>query len=337
MRVCVCGAQSVFMRGGAELLHENLVEALRRAGHEAELVHIPTDWSRPNLMASAFAWRLLAIPADVVIATNFPSYFVRHRRKVVWLTHQHRAAYDALSQPWSDFGDDDVALEQHREVVEWDSRVLSEARRLFTISQRVAERLRHYNGLDAEVLYHPPPLWDELHGAVSGQYVFCATRLEANKRPDLMIEAMAHVRSHTRMVIAGNGSMLERLDQRIRELGLQSRVSLLGFVDDARVVDLFAKARGVVYVPHDEDYGYVTLQAFYARKPVVTTDDSGGVLEWVRDGVTGFVAAPNPAALGQAIDRLAASPQQGAELGEAGSRSVADLDWAQVVDTLLSA
>lgn len=337
MRVCVCGAQSLFMRGGAELLHENLVEALRRAGHEVELIRIPTDWSRPKLLASAFAWRLLSVPADVVIATNFPSYFVRHQRKVVWLTHQHRAAYDAIHQPWSDFGDDDVAMEQHREVVEWDSRVLSESRRLFTISQRVAERLRRYNGLDAEVLYHPPPLWDVLHGATSGKYIFSATRLEANKRPDLMIEAMAHVRSDICLVVAGSGSMRDRLDERIRALRLQDRVSMLGFVDDAQVVDLFAKARGIVYVPHDEDYGYVTLQAFYARKPVVTTDDSGGVLEWVRDGVTGFIAAPNPASLGQAIDRLAASPQQGIELGEAGARSVADLDWAHVVDTLLTA
>lgn len=335
MRICVCGAQSLFATGGAEQHHDNLVAALRAAGHETELVRLPVGWARDRLLSSAFAWRLLTVDADLVIATNFPSYFVRHPRKVVWLFHQHRAAYDALGQDWSDFGTDDHSLAVHRELVEWDTRVLTEATHRFATSFRVADRLRRFNGLSADVLYHPPPLAAALHAGVFGDYLFCATRLEANKRPGLMVEAMAHVRPDLRLVIAGRGSLEPTLRARIRQLHLEERVTLLGFVDDARMVDLYAGARAVVYVPSDEDYGYVTLQGFAAGKPVVTASDSGGVLEWVREGVTGAVAEPEPLSLAQAIDRIAHDVDRAAEMGDAGRQAVSSLSWPSVVASLL--
>ena len=115
------------------------------------------------------------------------------------------------------------------------------------------------------------------------------------------------------------------------------RLDLLGFVDDDALVDRFAGALGVVYAPFDEDYGYVTLQAFLAGKPVITTSDSGGVLEWVEDGVTGFVCEPDPRAIADAIDRLAADPVAAAAMGEAGRSRAAGLGWGDVVDRLLAA
>lgn len=336
VRICVCGAQSLYMSGGAELLHANLVDALREAGHEVELVRLPVAWSSDNLLKSAFAWRLLTLDADLVIATNFPSYFVRHPRKVVWLVHQHRAAYDALGQPWSDLGTDDASLGVHRELVDWDSRVLAEAHGLYATSFRVAERLRRFNGLSARVVYHPPPLSGRLHSGRPGDYVFCATRLEANKRPDLLVSAMAHVRSDVRLSIAGHGSLWSQLAEQVRRLKLESRVTLLGFVDDATIVDLYAHARAVVYVPSDEDYGYVPLQAFSSSKPVVSSNDLGGVLEWVRDGETGIVVDPDPQEIAQAIDRLVVDDGWAASLGRRGADVVATLSWRAVVDSLLA-
>jgi glycosyltransferase involved in cell wall biosynthesis len=323
------------MSGGAELHQENLARALRAAGHQTEVVRLPVWWSRDHLLQSAFAWRLLTLDTDMVIATNFPSYFVRHPRKVVWLFHQHRAAYDALGQPWSDFGMDDRSLSIHRELVEWDSRVLSEASHLFATSFRVADRLRRFNGLTADVLYHPPPLAEVLHSAAGGDYIFCATRLEANKRPDLMVRAMAHVRSSVRLLIAGRGSMKRELQAHIRRLGLEGRVRLLGFVEDAEIVRLYAGARAVLYVPIDEDYGYVPLQAFYAGKAVITTNDSGGVLEWVKGDLTGVVAEPTPEAVARAIDRVVEDVSWSDGLGRAGVEAVASLSWPTVVKTLM--
>lgn len=335
MDICVCGAQAPFLRGGAELHMDNLVAAFRAAGHRAELVRLPVAWEQERLFDSALAWRMVPVDADLVVATNFPSYFVRHPRKVVWLFHQHRGAYDAADSPWSGFGLDDESLETQRLLSDWDTRALEEAERLYSTSATVADRLARYNGLVATPLAHPPPLHDRLRPGPSGNQVFLPTRLAANKRPELLVEALAFARSGTGAVIAGEGPLRAELEASARRLGVGDRLALAGFVTDDELIDHYANALAVVYAPFDEDYGYVTLQAFLAGKPVICAKDSGGVLEWVEDGVTGIVTDGSAEAIGAAIDRLAADRALAARMGEEGRRRVAGLAWAPVVDTLI--
>jgi glycosyltransferase involved in cell wall biosynthesis len=335
MDIAVCGAQVPFTRGGAELHMENLCAALAAAGHRSELVRLPTAWDKDRVFDSALAWRMVPMDVDLVIATNFPSYFVRHPNKVVWLFHQHRGFYDGADASWSDVGYDDASLEAQRLMAEWDAAALEEARHVFSTSGNVAARLARYCGLTAEPLYHPPPLHDRLHPGAFGDYVFCATRLERNKRPDLMAGALCHLRSDVRVSIAGTGSMRDELVALAGDRA--ARLDLAGFVDDDDLVERYAGALGVVYVPYDEDYGYVTLQAFLAGKPVVTTTDAGGVLEWVEDGVTGFVVDPTPEAVADAVDRLAADPEAARAMGEKGRARAAGLQWDEVVRRLLAA
>ncbi len=335
MDVVVCGAQKPFVRGGAELHQENLVAQIAAAGHRAELVRLPVAWEKDRLFDAPLAWRMVPVDADIVIATNFPSYFVRHPRKVVWLFHQHRGAYDAADASWSDFGLDDDALETQRLLAEWDNRALEEAERLYTTSGVVAARLRRFNGLEGTPLHHPPPLHDRLRPGPFGDYVFCATRLEANKRPNLLVDGLLHARPEVRSVIAGRGELLGELEAGVRRGDLADRVELRGFVSDQELVDLYAGALAVVYAPSDEDYGYVTLQAFRAGKPVITAKDSGGVLEWVTDGVTGLVTDGSPEGIGAAIDRLAGDPALAERMGAAGLERVKDLSWDPVVRELL--
>jgi glycosyltransferase involved in cell wall biosynthesis len=336
MNIVVCGAQVPFMRGGAELGMENLVQALAAAGHRSELVRLPVAWERTRIFDAALAWRMVPIDADLVIATNFPSYFVRHDRKVVWLWHQHRGAYDAAEQSWSDFTLDDEALEAQRLLMEWDNRALEEATRLFTISQKVAQRLARYNGLEGQAIYHPPPLHDRLHPGEFANYVFCATRLEANKRPELVVRAAEHITSSVRVRVAGAGTLHDSLAAEAVAGRGRDTVEMLGFVDDDDLVGLFADALAVVYTPIEEDYGYVTLQAFLAGKPVITAQDSGGVLEWVQDGTTGLVTDGTPEGIAAAIDKLAVDPEFARALGDAGRSRALELGWDKVVATLLA-
>lgn len=337
MNIAVCGAQMPFARGGAELHMDNLVVALAKAGHRCDLVRLPVAWERQRLFDAALAWRLVPLDADLVIATNFPSYFVRHPNKVVWLFHQHRGAYDAADASWSDFALDDDSLETQRLLADWDARALEEARAIFATSGVVADRLARFNGLSATPLYHPPPLHDRLHPGPAGDYVFSAMRLEGNKRPGLLVEALGQVRSQTRLVLAGTGTLGSELAAMAGRLGVADRLELAGFVDDEDLVERYAGALAVLYAPFDEDYGYVTLQAFLAAKPVVTAKDSGGVLEWVEDGVTGLVTDGSPGAIAEAVDRLAADPAWARRMGEAGRERVAALAWSAVVEQLLAA
>jgi glycosyltransferase involved in cell wall biosynthesis len=333
--VLVCGAQMPFTSGGAELHHENLMAALQAEGHRAELVRLPVAWEKGRIFDAALAWRMIPVDADAVIATNFPSYYVRHPRKIVWLFHQHRAAYELANEDWSDIGRDDVSLEVQRMLAEWDSRVLEEAERLFATSRTVADRAARFNGMQATPLYHPPPLADKLHGGDFGDYVFCPTRLERNKRPERTVDAAIHSKLGVRAVIAGRGSLQQVLIERAQKAGTAHRIRLSGFVSDDELVELYAESLAVVYAPHDEDYGYVTLQAFLAGKPVITSRDAGGVLEFVEDGVTGIVTDGSPESFGAAVDRLAEDKELARKMGEAGRVRIKDWTWSDVVRKLL--
>ncbi len=337
MDVLVCTTQIPFMRGGLELMVDNLVGALEAAGHRAEAVAVPAAWDRGHLLDAALAWRMLPLSADLVIPVNFPAYFARHPNKVLWLAHQHRAAYDGLGQSWSDFGTDDDSLADQRQLIDWDNRVLAEAGRRYTISGVVADRLRRFNGIDATPLYQPPPNAELLtpRAGGTGSHVLCPTRLEANKRPGLFLEGIAAMRTEVPAVLAGRGSLHDELAADADRLGIAGRVDMPGFVPDADLIDLYRDAIAVVYAPYDEDYGFVTLEAFLAGVPVVTTLDSGGVLEWVEHEVTGLVTDGTPEGIGAALDRLVADPSLAAALGAAGRDRVKDLGWDHVVATLL--
>ena len=215
-------------------------------------------------------------------------------------------------------------------------RNLGESKRLFANARNTAERLARYNGLTAEPLYHPPPLAGKLTAGPAGDYVLSVGRLEANKRVDLIIAALAHADRRVRLVIVGEGPLRPQLEEKAAAAGVADRVTFTGGVDERQLVALYAGASAVVFPPYDEDYGYVTLEAFLARKPVVTTTDAGGPLEFVTDGVTGLVTDPTAEALGAAIARLAADARLAQSLGEAGYERARLITWDGVVDRLMA-
>jgi glycosyltransferase involved in cell wall biosynthesis len=340
--VIVCEAQVPFVSGGAEFHVRELLRHLRLHGHTAELVSVPFRWNpKPEIFAHAAAWRLIDLsecnnrPVDLVIATRFPTYFVRHPNKVAWLIHQYRAAYELAGTPYSDFAhvEDDVAV--RAELIRLDTAMLSECARRYANAGNTAARAGRYNGVSFEALYHPPRLADRLHAGPAGNYVLGVSRLESVKRLDLVIRAMAHAPASLSLQVAGTGSQRAALEALAASLGLGSRVRLLGEVSDDAIIDLYAGALGVIFPPYDEDFGYVTLEAFLSQKPVVTTTDAGGPTEFVEDGVNGWVVPPEPAAIGEAIARLDADRSRARRLGEAGCERARQITWTGVIETLV--
>lgn len=343
-RIVICAAQIPFIRGGAEVLYESLRDELLRRGHRAEIVSLPFNWSsRLNIIQSALAWRMVDLtsaagePIDLVIATRFPSYLVRHPRKVVWLIHQFRQIYDLKGTRFSDFGDRAEDPGTEAMLRQFDQRALGEARARFSISRNTADRLARFNRLEAEPLYPPPALAGRYRSGDYGDYLFTVGRLDPMKRFDLLLRAVAAAKSPLRCVIAGEGPDRERLLELAHELGLDGRVELPGRISDERLLELYSGALAVFYAPFDEDYGYVTVEAFQSRRPVLTTSDSGGVLEFVSDGVNGFVSPPGAhRELGARIDRLAGDRALARRLGTAGAEKVAEIHWDGVVERLLA-
>jgi glycosyltransferase involved in cell wall biosynthesis len=344
LRILILEAQVPFVHGGAEILVRELASALHLHGHHAQVVSVPfTDSPKEEIVAGAEAWRLLDVsyagggPIDLVIATKFPTYFARHRRKVLWLVHQHRAAYELAGTRFSDFSHTprDVAL--RRRLIAADTRILRECVGHFTIARTVSERMLKYNGIASEALYNPPKLAGRLHHGPYGDYVLTVTRLEHVKRVDLAIDTFLNTSSAMRLLIAGDGSIRHELAEYIERHGLSDRVTLLGRVDDDRLVELYAGCRAVLFAPYEEDYGYVTLEAFLSRKPVITARDSGGTLEFVVNGVNGYVCDPTPDALAAAVDRIGTDAALAASLGERGHAVAAHITWDSVVERLTTA
>ena len=340
--ILVCEAQVPFVHGGAEILVRELVRELRARGHRAELVSVPFKWyPKTEILPHSAAWRLLDLsesngsPVDLVIATKFPTYFVRHPHKVTWLVHQYRAAYELCGTPYSDFlhNESDVGLRDT--LMRLDTEMLLECERLYSIARTTAARLEKFNGLQAPALYHPPRLAPRLKAGEYGNYVLSVGRIESVKRVDLIVRAMARTDASLRLVVAGEGTQRENVERVAHQSGVHDRVTFLGRADDDQLIELYAGALAVVYPPYDEDFGYVTLEAFLARKPVITCIDSGGPNEFVVDGINGLVCEPSAEALADAMNQLATDRRRAATLGDAGYSVAAAITWDGVIERLV--
>jgi glycosyltransferase involved in cell wall biosynthesis len=340
-RIVIAATQVPFERGGAEWHSAALLRSLRARGFAVEIVQLPFAWNpRSEVLRSALAWRFLdltrssGVAIDLLIATRFPSYVTSHPNKVVWLFHQFRQAYDLHDAGIDGFPSTPEGDELRRNVVKLDTRSLTECRRIYTTSLNNAGRLRRYNGLEAKVLRLPLLEPGSYRAEAYEDFVLSVGRLDSLKRTDLLIRAARFLASTSRVVVVGEGPLRADLERLAASLGVASRVEFRGYVEDHVVKDLYARAGAVFYAPYDEDYGLVTLEAFRSRKPVVTTRDSGGPLEFVADGETGFVTEPDPPAIGAGLARLLASPADARRLGENGFEAVRHIDWDPVVEAL---
>jgi glycosyltransferase involved in cell wall biosynthesis len=341
--VLVCEAQVPFVHGGAEVHVRQLVRELRSRGFEAELVSVPFKWyPKEEILPHAAAWRLLDLsesngrPVDLVIASKFPSYFVRHPNKVAWLIHQYRAAYELCGTEYSDFAHTEIDVGLRDTLMRLDTEMLGECRAIFANARNTASRLAKFNGLQAEPLYHPPQLAPRLTAGPYGDYVLSVGRIESVKRVDLAVRAMRHGPAGLRLVVAGDGTQRGNVERAAADAGVANRVTFLGTVGDEDLLGLYAGALAVVYPPFDEDFGYVTLEAFLAHKPVVTCTDSGGPNEFVIDGVNGLVCAPDEAEIGAAFARLDADRPLAERLGDAGCDVARTITWDGVIEKLVS-
>jgi glycosyltransferase involved in cell wall biosynthesis len=348
VRILIATVQIPFVRGGAEVHAEGLRDALRASGHEAEIVAIPFRWYPPErVVEHILACRLLdlteftGIKTDMLIGLKFPAYLIPHPNKVIWILHQHRQAYDLWNNTslgdLVNFPDGAQARDAIRHA---DTQLIPEARAVYANSMNVAARLKKYCGIDSTPLYHPPQNAAQFHCLDAEDYLFFPSRLSAGKRQELVLEALAETRQPVRVCFAGSAddpTYARTLKELSAKLKVERRVVWLGHVSEKKKRDMYARALGVVYAPWDEDYGYVTLEAMLASKPVITCTDSGGTLEFVCDGETGLIAEPNAVALARAMDALWQNRRRAKKWGRAGRQRYESLgiSWENVVRTLL--
>ncbi len=342
VRILVCSPKLFWMTGGAERLCQEIVRRLHAAGCDVDTVAMPfRSWPHTAALQSALLWRWLEIPADgatgvdCVLAMKAPAYLIRHPRKVVWLIHQFREVYEFADTPYSGYGcDRPDSIQLMRWYVEADRQALNEAVALWTISANVRRRLQRYLDLDAEVVYPPPPRADRFYCVDYEPAVLVVQRLEPHKRTALLIQSLLHVRGDYQLWLVGRGSESDRIRAMLRAYHLQERVRWYPDASEDTLLQLYARCRCVFYGPYDEDYGFVPLEAFLAHKPVITTTDSGGPLEFVRHGENGWVCSPEPRAIASAIQIMLDDADLAQHLGENGNTVAAAIRWEPIVQRL---
>ena len=156
---------------------------------------------------------------------------------------------------------------------------------------------------------------------------------------------MLHTSTLPPLVIAGgyDTQNVENVEYRgelgtlAKELGVSVDFRL--DITDAERATLFQTALCVVYTPDKEHFGIVPLEAMFAGTPVLAVN-SGGPLETVRDGETGFLREPTPEAFGEALMVLIEDPSRATHMGKRGRAHVEstfgtrrfETQWKQLVD-----
>ncbi len=330
--------------GGHLVMARELVRALNEEGHEAGLVVTPQN--RFGRQASAYlaAWCTDVELAheerkvDQVISLRFPGYAVQHPNHVLWLNHRMREYYDLWQQFSAHLSWKGKIKERTRRAIihRVDRHLLNRMQRRFVISGTVQARLTRFGGIQSDVLYPPPPKRDYRHDTY-GNYLFGISRLSPLKRFDLVLRALAEpVATGIKCVIAGEGAELNALVTLRNHLQLEQRVQFVGRLSEADMIGHLANCGAVIFPPFNEDYGFVTVEAFMCGKPVITCTDSGGPSELVRDGENGYVTAPTAEALAVAMRRVMDDRLLAARLGEAGYATASRMTWSGAIRRLLT-
>jgi len=345
LRILTVTSGALFVRGGHMVIAEHTAAALQRSGLRSEVLVTPQNRFGRQLSAYLATW-LTDVgqtadghPVDGVISFRFPSYAVRHRHHVCWINHRMREYYDLWERFVRGLGRRGRLKEGARRVLfhALDRRLLVRpGLRVVAQSRTIQARLERFGGIRSDLLYPPAPERPYRNEGY-GDFIFAVSRLHPLKRLDLLVEAAARQgRTGLGIHIAGDGEEAPRLRERIEALGLAGRVKLLGPVSEAELVEQYARCRAVYFAPWNEDYGFVTLEAFRSGKPVVTCPDSGGPAELVEHGRSGLVVAPDPESVARALDELD-DGARAEELG-AGARAVAERHtWPEAVTTLVRA
>lgn len=310
---------------------------------------------------------------DKLISTKYPAWMCEHNHHVLYMQHTLRGLYDtyhfcqkplAIPSKYKEviscldgfYIDKDKVLYEFFEKVEGflnkypelnefpgplsrnvvralDGYALQKNKisKYCAISNTVASRKEYFpENISPSVIYHPPRLSGFY--CETDEFIFTTSRLDGPKRIGLIIEAMRHVTADIKLLIGGTGPD----EARLKELAAgDSRIVFLGYLEDREVLNYYANSLVVPFVPYDEDYGLITIEAMQSSKPVITTTDAGGVTEFVIDQETGLVVPPEPEALGKAIEYMCRNRSHAKQMGINAKAKVADITWANVAEGLL--
>jgi glycosyltransferase involved in cell wall biosynthesis len=347
MRIAVLNTKVPFVYGGAEMLANNLNNQLTNRGHNVDIINIPFKWypndslrNSINICHNTDLSGICGLETDLLISLKFPVYFVKHKNHVVWLCHQHRQFYDMWDSQNEEFRNNEQNIKLRNLVHTADNMVLNNVKKIYTISKNVSQRLSKFNNIESTVLYPPSHHLEHNRSITYEDFIFVPSRINPSKRQHLIIESLLHSSAELKVVICGpidDINYYNLLNEKIKSSNLSEKVLILGEVDSSVISEYYAKCLCVVFIPKDEDYGLVTIESLFYKKPVITTFDSGGPLEFISHGYNGLITQARSESIARSIDEIS-NKIYTKELGINAYKKYNDLNlnWDFVIDNLIS-
>lgn len=335
-RVAIIGVQnSTGEEGGAERHYRGLKNSLESQNVDVDLIlEISDERDIFTIKESYLRFYDMDLSSyDGVISLKSPSYVVRHNNHVCWLMHTMRVFYDMFDR---EFPNPNASLIENRKFIQrLDTAAFKNPsiKKIFAIGNEVSQRLMKYNGIESIVL-HPALLFDHFKEGEFKDYLFIPGRIHRWKRIDLLVKAMDHVKNKSiKLFIAGTGEDEAEL---LKIAKKNSKVIFMGKIPEEKLISMYADAFAIPFVTCQEDYGYITIEAFRSGKPVITCNDSGEPSWFVKESGGGIVCDPDPISIAKAINELADDKKKALVMGGKGRDFVKDIQWPPIAEVLLN-
>lgn len=199
------------------------------------------------------------------------------------------------------------------------------------ISKNVQERIRKYYNRDSTIFYPGIDFYNFKKGRYD-PYILSVARFVSAKRVDMIIQSMGYVKNKkVKMYIVGAG---ER-EKEYRELAKKyPNVKFLGFVSNKELYELYSNCLAAIYIPVNEDEGYVPIEAGASEKTTIGVNE-GGLKETIIDGKTGFlIDKVTPQKVAEKIDFLANNLEVAKKMGKESYKYTIKFDWENTLAVL---
>ena len=299
--------------GGGERF---LLEMAKRLGKKHEIEILTTDYQKNKTypefskhkirIVGKLSWPLMKPKADVILANNFPTNLISFSNKnVVYYVHTMRTGF---------IGDRKYFVRR-----KMDKLAVKKCRRIVTNSRFSAGKIEKYYKRKADIVYPGVDPLKYKRGRY-GDYALCVSRISPEKGMDRLVKYWKGLKIKLKIVGGGDAKYVRKIKS-----AAPQEFEFLGVVDDNRLKDLYSNCFCVVFLPHEEDFGIVPLEAMASGKPVIAAKE-GGPKETIISGKTGFLI-DNEGQFREKITLLYKDRPLCKKLGIAGSKRVENFTW----------
>ncbi len=337
-KIIIAATQTPFAKGSVADFPAILCQKIRERNFQCELIQVPCNAAqKKDIYASMYVWRALDLTesngekVDLVICTGFPSYGLDHPNKVIWLTDFNKNLFKSspeLKNDSQEFLEDvDTYIEAYSETA------FRNASLIFTLNNSVSDRLKGYVDVVSIPLFHPPRYDNKYFHAFEGDYILSVEEVDQNNRTDLLLCGLKKAKVPIKIKVICSDSRTNRLKEVIDKLDLIEQVELIDTVGEDCILTLYAEARAVYFAPKDISYPYTILEAFRARKSVMTLSDTCVAYEFISPE-NAFVSLPEEEAIAEVIQQIWEEPRTCFDKGCQGYRDTEKITWDHVIDCL---